>query len=92
MSQTIDSITMGRYWPDRAMRMNQSGRVTLICTVADGGVLTNCSVEAENPPDFGFGEASTRVAQFFRVNPRTADGRPLWGANVKLDINWPATK
>ena len=87
--QTVDAKTMGRYFPERALRMNRSGRVTLICRVADGGLLTNCSVAAEDQPDFGFGAAAINVTPFFRVNSQSVDGRPLWGATVKLNIGFP---
>lgn len=58
---------MAAYYPDRAQRMEASGRVTLDCRVTPAQELEDCRVTAEAPLDFGFGEQALKVTQFIRL-------------------------
>ena len=49
--------------------MNISGRTTIKCTVTASGSLTDCSVTAETPPDYGFGDAALKLTRLFKVRP-----------------------
>jgi protein TonB len=51
---------MARYYPDRAQRMEVSGKATISCTVTAKGTLESCSVVSENPADMGFGDAALK--------------------------------
>jgi hypothetical protein len=71
-------------------------RVMLVCTVAAGGELSDCTAESEDPPGYGFGEATVRLAEKFRVNVWTAEGLPTIGGALRIplryDLRAPAGK
>jgi protein TonB len=81
---------VNRAYPDRALRQNISGRVTLSCTVNADGTVSGCSVVSENPADYGFGDAAIRLSKQFKMRPQTADGQPVGGANVRIPLSFAA--
>lgn len=76
---------MARYYPDLAERMNKNGVTAIQCQVMDDLRLSNCSLSAEAPAGFGFGDASLKLAIFFKAAP----GTPI-GERVNITINWIA--
>jgi protein TonB len=76
-----------RFYPSRAMDREQTGRVVLDCLVSADGTIS-CSVASEDPPGWGFGEASLRASRLFRVAPQTADGRPTSGGRFRKTLIW----
>lgn len=78
-----------RFFPPRALERGQSGRVMLDCIVAADGRIS-CSVSSEDPPGWGFGEASIRASREFRVAPATTDGRPTSGGRIRVPMTWRA--
>jgi periplasmic protein TonB len=84
-----DGDDYARYFPSRALSRGQSGRVVLDCLVSADGRIS-CSVLSEDPPNWGFGEASIRAARHFRVAPRTADGQPTQGGRIRRTLRWNA--
>ncbi len=77
---------LARYFPDRAQRMEVSGRATIQCTVTSKGTLENCSVTSETPPDYEFGKAALQMSRLFRMKPKTLDGAPVEGGQVTVPV------
>ncbi len=77
---------MARYYPDRAQRMEVNGRATISCTVTAKGTLEGCRVVAENPADYGFGDAAIKLSRLFRMKPKTLDGAPVDGGAITVPI------
>lgn len=83
----VDQGRMIELYPDKAADAGvKTGRGVVDCTVAAGGTLTGCTVESEDPPGMGFGEAAVAVLASFTVNPWTDDGHPVDGAKVHVPV------
>ena len=79
---------MERAFPVRAMEAGIGGKVVVQCAVTVSGTLTGCSVASETPAGKGFGAAALRLSKYFRMSPRTIDGRPVEGALVSVPITF----
>jgi periplasmic protein TonB len=74
-----------RFWPTRARQRGVEGLAVLDCLVIEQGALS-CQVVAETPEGEGFGEAATRLAGCFRMQPYDADGQPTTGRRYALRV------
>lgn len=74
-------------YPARALEAGIAGRATISCIAQVNGRLGECASVAESPPGYRFGQAAVAAAQFFRVNPRTEDGRPV-SSRITFSIIW----
>lgn len=63
-------------------------RVTLVCSVQEGGSLSGCAVDREEPAGHGFGAAILKLAPKFRVEPWSAEGMPTVGAKVRVPVRF----
>ncbi len=58
------------------------------CTVTSKGTLTACQVLSETPEDYGFGDATLKIARFFKLKPKTVDGNAVEGGSYTFSIKW----
>jgi len=76
-----------RFYPERAQRLEKEGSATIKCVVTVKGALVNCQVLSEDPVDFGFGEATKKVASLWKMKPQLVDGNPV-EATWQTRIRW----
>jgi protein TonB len=79
---------MGRFYPPQALDDNVEGRAVIRCTVTVAGTLTACAIAREQPQGYGFGRAALQLSPYFRMTPKTEDGRPVGGASVEVAIQF----
>lgn len=79
---------LARYYPDQAVRTNQSGRVIFECSAEKDGSLANCRVLEESPQGMGFGDAALKLAALFKMRPMTKDGVPVAGGTIRIPIRF----
>jgi periplasmic protein TonB len=85
--QRPNAADFARYYPERAQEREVEGRVSIACIVGADGRLT-CTVTSEDPPGYGFAEATLRISRFFRVAPATRDGVPTAGGRWNTTVRW----
>jgi periplasmic protein TonB len=82
---------MSRYYPERAIDQGLNGQATLFCSVVASGKLADCRVIEETPAGARFGDAALKLAAFFRMSPRTVDGKPVDGGLTRISIAFKLT-
>lgn len=70
--------------PEAAAKGLTSGRGVARCVVATDGRLTTCAPEGGDPG--GFSDVAAKLAGAMRMNPWSADARPVDGATVYVGI------
>ncbi len=79
---------VSRLYPPRAFDAGMNGAATIDCIVATGGDVMDCHVIEEAPRDLGFGAASLKLADRFRMRATTRSGAPAAGRHVHIAILW----
>jgi TonB family protein len=75
-------------YPADAVKAHLEGRATIGCDVARDGALKGCKVITESPAGAGFGEASLKLSERFRMKPMSKDGHPVAGGKVRIPIRF----
>lgn len=81
-----------RFYPDAALRLNLQGRGVVECRVTASGEMSECLVLGETPAGVGFGDATLRLVQSFKMETTTAGGQPAAGRTVRLPVVWALPK
>jgi protein TonB len=76
------------YYPVKAKLDTRNGKASMRCSVTAEGTLENCRVLSETPKPYGFGESLLSMAQFFRMKPHDADGNPVEGMDVTVQLSF----
>jgi hypothetical protein len=71
-------------YPSEAAKTKLSGYALVHCQVRSSGDLENCEALVEHPAGFGFGDATVRVAQYFKL----AAGAYGPDASVDVPFSW----
>lgn len=77
-----------RAYPSRAAEAGIGGRAVLSCSVQASGEVTACDVVSETPQGQGFGRAAVSLSRYFRLSPRTVDGRAIEGSRVTIPLSF----
>lgn len=75
-------------YPKLAMAMSITGRAVVACQVDSYGALEACKVDSASPSGLGFGEAALALTAKFRMRPKTLDGRPIAGGDIRIPIRF----
>ncbi len=90
-TKTPTADDMAEAYPARAQRSGLSGTAMVNCVIAPQGALDDCRVVSEDPPGWGFGEASLKVAKLFRWPTVNRDGQITIGhrkmIRIKLSVS-----
>ncbi|WP_167755773.1 TonB family protein [Vitreimonas flagellata] len=82
------SQSLARYYPPRAQRSQQGGRVTLRCLVGADGRLSACSVVTPDPRSIEFSQAALNLVREFQMRPVLEDGTPSAGRWVVFPVSF----
>lgn len=70
---------LAKLYPARAQREHKTGKATVHCAVLTSGEMGDCTTLQEEPPGYGFGDATVNVAKHFKMAGR-------FGPNTSIDI------
>ena len=83
----LDPSAAVRLFPKQAADKGlTSGHGRADCIVGLDGALTDCTPGVADPPNLGFSEAATQIAQAMRMNLWTTAGGPVDGARITLPV------
>lgn len=83
--QRPNAQDFARAYPRRAMNAGAQGAVIMCCSVRADGTL-DCNAGFEWPRDYGFGEATMRIAERFRLSEESA--AVAAGGRIRQMIVW----
>ncbi len=69
---------MSFYYPELAKRQKIEGDVINRCVVLVDGSIDSCEVVSESPPNYGFGDAATKILMgYAQMSPKFVGGHPV---------------
>ena len=83
----LGETAINKAYPERAIRDHVVGTVVLSCRAGAAGNLEACAVAAEDPSDYGFGEAALKLALSMRLKAPGKGGPPV-GLVIRFPINF----
>lgn len=78
---------LARHYPPQAAQNRTEGFARIRCDVQADGRLTACEVLEESPAGAGFGEATLRIAPYFRMS-REIGGQSVEGSSIEIPMTW----
>ncbi len=79
---------VARVYPHTARDHGVSGSASVTCVVTATGAMRQCVINEEYPTGMGFGDAALRLAPRFTMNPKTSDGHPVEGGQVRIPLRF----
>lgn len=79
---------IAEHFPKLAQMLSIEGRALVACEVSAKGLLDRCSVVSEVPVGLGFGPAAQVLAKTFKMTPKTVDGKPVAGGEIRIPIRF----
>lgn len=79
---------LAEVYPPLAQELGLPGRAVISCLVDATGRLRHCLVVDQFPAGLGFGAATLKAADSFRMSPKTVDGQPVPGGTVRIPLRY----
>lgn len=79
---------LAEVYPQLAHLLGLPGRAIISCLVDATGRLRHCLVVDQFPAGLGFGAATLKAADTFRMSPKTVDGQPVPGGTVRIPLRY----
>lgn len=88
MPRSPSADEMARFYPERAQRAGVEGHALIECVVTIGGRAEACRILSESPGGYGFGDSTVKLAERFRLTPKTVNGKPVAGGVIRVPLRW----
>lgn len=80
---------LARTWSLVEQRITGPGSAVIQCVATETGALADCKIIAEEPPGYGYGQATLKTMRFFRI---ARPGCPDAGQIVRIPIRFEVAK
>lgn len=74
------------HYPETARHEGVEGRAIVACTLGSAGDLTDCTLEVEEPQDYGFGAAAIAVVTAARLDIAASDAAAAIGRQIPIPV------
>ncbi|HWE98583.1 MAG TPA: TonB family protein [Caulobacteraceae bacterium] len=77
-----------RVFPPGAEAAGIGGRIRLSCKVRLDGGVDRCTIDQEDPPGWGFGDAALQLTPMMKLRPKTINGQAVDGGEADIPIRF----